>query len=484
VGKIFISYRRSGSAGYVRALVNEIKRTFGESQAFLDMESIEAGADFAEVIEEAVRSAEVLLVVMGPEFLTVADERGRRRLEDPADFVRLEILTALQVGIPVIPVLLEDTPMPAPELFPEELGVLPRLQALRLSHARWDSDIDWLFRAIEVVTEEPRLARQYLTADTLAAQGRWREARDLLEAIAARRPAFRDVAERLQPLRRLAAGESRLGRNVRGWARFAARFPTPAMLAAVLAPNLLAAAFNHVYNWRVVIHPMQERGVAQAESLFLETSNLVNGIGFALGIAVFAYLSGPVRRALAGTEPVAGERPAEAGFSARRRCLTLGWWSALAGAALWLAAGPVYPILIGGMEWRDVGFFTASLFFCGLIASAYPFFGVTWLSSRVFYPGLVQPGAMLPEDFHELEKLERTSWNFLVLAGALPMLAIATGLVMSPFTQSTDNAFLLGILGLGGFGGFLAAIGLFRAIQGDLAVLKELASRSTPSRTA
>ncbi|HEY0999870.1 MAG TPA: hypothetical protein VGD83_09545 [Streptosporangiaceae bacterium] len=67
---------------------------FGEGRVFMDVDTIEPGVDFAEEISRAVAACQVLVAVVGPAWLTATDKRGRRRLDDPGDFVRLEIETA------------------------------------------------------------------------------------------------------------------------------------------------------------------------------------------------------------------------------------------------------------------------------------------------------------------------------------------------------------------------------------------------------
>ena len=86
------------------------------------MDTIEPGVDFAEEIFRAVAACKVLLAIIGPTWLTAADERGRRRLDDPDDIVRLEIEAALARGVRVIPILVEGAVMPAREDLPESLA--------------------------------------------------------------------------------------------------------------------------------------------------------------------------------------------------------------------------------------------------------------------------------------------------------------------------------------------------------------------------
>jgi hypothetical protein len=124
---------------------------FGKGRVFLDVDAIEPGADFAEEISRAVAACQVLLVVIGPNWLTVTDERSRRRLDDPDDIVRLEIEAALTRDVRVIPILVEGAVMPGRQDLPESLVRLGRLNALHIRHESFRSDAGRLVTAIERV---------------------------------------------------------------------------------------------------------------------------------------------------------------------------------------------------------------------------------------------------------------------------------------------------------------------------------------------
>ena len=150
---IFINYRREDSAGYSGRLFDRLSGRFPE-RVFMDIDTIEPGIDFFDVIEEAVGCCEVLIVVIGREWLFLTDSTGRRRLDDPNDFVRLEIAAALDRNIRIIPVLVGDAAMPRPEDLPPDLGKLTRRNAIELSDVRWAFDVDRLIQAIEMVLQE------------------------------------------------------------------------------------------------------------------------------------------------------------------------------------------------------------------------------------------------------------------------------------------------------------------------------------------
>ena len=117
----------------------------------MDVDTIELGVDFAEEITRAVAACQVLVAVIGPGWLTATDERGRRRLDDPDDFVRLEIEAALARGVRVIPILAQGAVMPGRDDLPESLASLARRNALFIRHESFRSDAGRLVAAIERV---------------------------------------------------------------------------------------------------------------------------------------------------------------------------------------------------------------------------------------------------------------------------------------------------------------------------------------------
>lgn len=145
---VFISYRRQDSAGHAGRLFDRLLERLGREHVFMDVAGIEAGVDFVHTINSAVGSCQLLLAVVGPEWLKTADGAGRR-LDDPADFVRIEISAALQRDIRVIPVLVGGASLPSADLLPADLASLARRQAVELRDARWDSDTAELVGTIE-----------------------------------------------------------------------------------------------------------------------------------------------------------------------------------------------------------------------------------------------------------------------------------------------------------------------------------------------
>jgi TIR domain len=136
----FICYRRSDAAPYARLLKVQLSRHLPGTSVFMDLDSIEAGKDFEEAIKKGVYSCGVLVALIGPRWLGISDEDGRRRLDNPDDYVRLELRTALQRCIRVIPVLVDGARMPSRHQLPDDLGKLARLNALKMSYDRYEYD--------------------------------------------------------------------------------------------------------------------------------------------------------------------------------------------------------------------------------------------------------------------------------------------------------------------------------------------------------
>ena len=143
MAEIFLSYRRQDSQSATGRLADDLEARFGDERVFRDRE-IAAGDDFVEAIRRSVESATVVLVVVGPHWLAAADPHGRRRLDDPGDFVRLEIELALAAEVAVVPVLVEGARMPTEAELPRSIAAFARCQAVELSDQRWRFDVDTL----------------------------------------------------------------------------------------------------------------------------------------------------------------------------------------------------------------------------------------------------------------------------------------------------------------------------------------------------
>lgn len=156
--RIFINYRREDTAGHAGRLFDALASLLQGHQVFMDIDTLQPGVDYTEVIDQEVGSCDVLVALMGQRWLAVTDSKGRRRLDDPNDFVRREIATALDRHVRVIPILVQGLQMPTAEDLPDALEGLARRNALELSDARFSFDISRLVTAIESVAREKNAA--------------------------------------------------------------------------------------------------------------------------------------------------------------------------------------------------------------------------------------------------------------------------------------------------------------------------------------
>ena len=114
MAQIFISYRRQDSAYLAATLSERLQQHFGPNSVFFDIDNIPLGVDFRDHIGNAVGQCDVLLVIIGDQWTGAVDSQGKRRLDNPSDYVRVEIESALKRNIPVVPVLVENAQMPSP----------------------------------------------------------------------------------------------------------------------------------------------------------------------------------------------------------------------------------------------------------------------------------------------------------------------------------------------------------------------------------
>src|SRR6516162_7146747 len=158
-GQIFISYRRDDSSAWAGRLSDRLSAHFPQSQIFMDVD-MDLGINFVEEIEKNVGSCDALIAVIGSRWLMSSDEEGRRRLDNPGDFVRLEIGTALKRGIRVIPVLVDGASMPPSDQLPEDLKPLALRNALNVSHERFRADAERLIGGVGRALESARVEQQ------------------------------------------------------------------------------------------------------------------------------------------------------------------------------------------------------------------------------------------------------------------------------------------------------------------------------------
>lgn len=170
--EIFISYRRRDSAGTTGRLYDRLTKFFPTNSIFMDVDAGMHGLDFPKILEKRASECHVMLAVIGPGWLTAVGNDGLRRLDDPGDFVRLEIATALKRDIAVIPVLIDGAHLPPIEALPDDLKPLVRREAVELRNGRFNTDSDLVVAALDArlegVLKSPRQRWWILGAITAA----------------------------------------------------------------------------------------------------------------------------------------------------------------------------------------------------------------------------------------------------------------------------------------------------------------------------
>jgi hypothetical protein len=152
----FISYRRDDAAGYAGRLHESLERRLGASHLFRDVDTLEPGQDFVKAIDARLAACKVMLVIIGREWLDARNAAGTRRLDDPFDFVRLEIAAGLaRPDVVVVPVLVEGASMPAASQLPDNMQALARRHAVSVRDETWDADVDRLAAVVFKVVPPP-----------------------------------------------------------------------------------------------------------------------------------------------------------------------------------------------------------------------------------------------------------------------------------------------------------------------------------------
>ena len=185
-GRIFINYRRGDDPGFTGWLRERLEDVFAADRLFMDVDSIAPGLDFVRVLEDQVDKCDVFLAVIGPRWLDARDQAGNRRLDNPDDFVRIEIESSLKLGKRIIPVLVNNADMPRAEHLPEGLKPLARRNAVRLTHERFKADAQGLIKALEKALEEVEADRQAANS-AAAAEAERRKIEEAAKAIEAER---------------------------------------------------------------------------------------------------------------------------------------------------------------------------------------------------------------------------------------------------------------------------------------------------------
>jgi TIR domain len=147
---VFINYRRRGEAqGMAGRLYDKLALGLPPRSVFMDVDAMLPGLDFTKQLGDEVGKCSIVLAMIGEDWAQVRDEAGKRRLDDPNDWVRVELAAALQRDIPVIPVLLDMAKMPRPDELPAELASLTKRQAVELRSTRFTADADAILAHIQ-----------------------------------------------------------------------------------------------------------------------------------------------------------------------------------------------------------------------------------------------------------------------------------------------------------------------------------------------
>ena len=205
-GQIFISYRRDDSQAWAGRIYDRLSSHLASNHIFMDVDKIDPGVDFIDAIEESIGSCDALIAVIGRRWLISDDEEGRRRVDNPEDFVRIEIATALERGVRVIPVLVDGALMPRSGDLPDELKRLARRQAVEIRHDRFDDDCKRLIAALERALQGARAEQQ--EKERLQAEQQGKERKGQLEAL---RPPSLERLKNESPSKKAIQDSSRKG---------------------------------------------------------------------------------------------------------------------------------------------------------------------------------------------------------------------------------------------------------------------------------
>jgi Caspase domain/TIR domain len=145
---IFINYRREDAPGVAGRLFDRLATNYSRREMFMDVDAMKPGLNFVKQIDEQISKCDVVLAIIGPGWLNAVDDKGRRKIDKPRDYVRVELAAALKREIPVIPLLVNGTAMPSEDELPEELKSLPHRHSLELRHSRFSADSDAVIQAV------------------------------------------------------------------------------------------------------------------------------------------------------------------------------------------------------------------------------------------------------------------------------------------------------------------------------------------------
>ncbi len=267
----------------------------------------------------------------------------------------------------------------------------------------------------------------------------------------------------------------------RGWREWVRRFPVIAVLVVVTLPNALAGGFNFFYNWKEIVRHLPEQSQGQAWLAFNCVQLVINCIAFPLGAVLVWMFVWPVAKRMKRKSTLTKLSP-EAQAALRRYSLRLGHLAAVIGLVEWIIAGMIYPLAIhavnGTMPIEAYPHFWISLALCGLVAAAYPFFGVTLLAVRVFFPALMDRGAVDEEAEAQLRRLSQQAGMYFLIACGVPLIGLSLLII-----RGSNERVALVILALVSLGGLAVAFKTYSMILRDIAALMQVVKPVDPFGT-
>lgn len=166
---IFINYRRQDSQGTTFALREKLLKYFDDKEVFMDIEGLDAGEDFVDGLARTVSLADVMIVMIGRQWLDIRDSEGNKRLFKDDDFVRIEIASAISQGKKILPVLLDGTLMPDAADLPDDMKDLARRNAMELRLSRIDDDTRAIAEALKNLIPSKTITRKQMALTAAAA---------------------------------------------------------------------------------------------------------------------------------------------------------------------------------------------------------------------------------------------------------------------------------------------------------------------------
>lgn len=155
-GAVFVSYRRDDAAHIAGRIADAIAARIGRDRVFVDVDSVAPGEDFVRKIETSIQASGTFIAVIGSNWLTAATPQGQRRIDLDGDFIRLEVRTALAAGLRIVPVLVDNAPMPRAEDLPEDIRQFVRHNAVHLNHTTFTRDIQTLLDLLDARPARPK----------------------------------------------------------------------------------------------------------------------------------------------------------------------------------------------------------------------------------------------------------------------------------------------------------------------------------------